>query len=232
LQKPALAIQDLTQALWIKGGLTDTDRAEALRQRSAAYADAGVGDSNVAAAPRGPSGERIASNDAVTTGSNTSAPSASSNSGSGWNLFGNLFGGGSPSSKAAPPAEKPAAAPPKAAVSGWSSSTEVRPTSVAMAPQPAAAPSEPAAAPRQDGKFRVQLGLVRSESEAASIASRVGGEFASVFESRRASVDQTVVGNMGTMYRVRVGPYATANEGQAVCERLKGSRLDCLVVTQ
>ena len=59
-----------------------------------------------------------------------------------------------------------------------------------------------------------------------------GGELAGVFEARRASIDQTVVGNMGTMYRVRVGPYASAHEGQAVCGRLKGSGLDCLVVSQ
>ena len=64
VQKPALAIQDLTQALWIKGGLSDTDRAEALRQRSAAYADAGVGEGN-AVASSSPS-NRIASNDLVT----------------------------------------------------------------------------------------------------------------------------------------------------------------------
>lgn len=88
----------------------------------------------------------------------------------------------------------------------------------------------PAAAP--EGRFRIQLGLVRSESEASSLASRVSGELAGVFETRRASIDQTIVGNMGTMYRVRVGPYANANEGQAVCGRLKGTGLDCLVVTQ
>lgn len=227
LQKPALAIQDLTQALWIKGGLTESDRAEALRQRSAAYADAGVGDSGTFASAGTASGNRTASNDAVTTGSNASAQSASS--GSGWNIFGNLFGQ-SPAS-APPPVPAPApkiATPAPAAVSAWSSQTEVRPQAVAMAPPPASA--APAATP--EGRFRIQLGLVRSENEANSLAARVGGELAGVFETRRASIDQTVVGNMGTMYRVRVGPYASAHEGQAVCGRLKGTGLDCLVVSQ
>jgi len=230
LQKPALAIQDLTQALWIKGGLTESDRSEALRQRSAAYADAGVGDTVTASAPRA---ERVASSDGVTTGANRPQQEPQSAS-SGWNVFGNLFGGSTSSNPPPVPPSQPkaAAAPPpaKASVSGWSSSTEVRPTSVAMAPPPASSTPQPAAAPaRFEGKFRVQLGLVRSESEAEAIATKVGGELAQVFETRRASIDQTVVGNMGTMYRVRVGPYATAQDGQAVCERLKGTRLDCLV---
>jgi cell division septation protein DedD len=236
LQKPALAIQDLTQALWIKGGLTDSDRAEALRQRSAAYADAGVGDSGVYASSG--ASNRVASNEAVTTGSNSSAQSGSP--GGGWNIFGNLFGQSSASS--APPSPPPAPAPKVAAaaaptpapvVSGWSSQTEVRPQAVATASQPvASAPMPPPAAAVPDGRFRIQLGLVRSEGEANGLASRVSGELAGVFETRRASIDQTVVGNMGTMYRVRVGPYASAQEGQAVCGRLKGTGLDCLVVTQ
>ena len=233
LQKPALAIQDLTQALWIKGGLSDSDRAEALRQRSAAYADAGVGESNVVASAS-PSSTRVASNDLVTS-SNT--PPSSGQSSSGWNIFGNLFGSSSSPSNA-PEAPK-APPPPRAAspvVSGWTSQTDVRPQAVATIPQPvAAAPTAaPAAAPTavHDGKFRIQLGLVRSETEASALASRVSGELAGVFEARRASIDQTVVGNMGTMYRVRVGPYASAHEGQAVCGRLKGSGLDCLVVSQ
>jgi cell division protein FtsN len=41
-----------------------------------------------------------------------------------------------------------------------------------------------------------------------------------------------VVGNMGAFYRVRVGPFATQNEGQQVCAKLKGSGLDCMVVTE
>ena len=238
LQKPALAIQDLTQALWIKGGLTETDRAEALRQRSAAYADAGVGESNTFATSG--ASTRVASNEAVTTGSNN--PPASASSGGGWNIFGNLFSPLSGSSASAPaPAPPPkAAAAPAPVVSGWSSQTEVRPQaaaqpvaqSVAMAPQPAAAASVPAPAAAPEGRFRIQLGLVRSENEANALASRVGGELEGVFETRRASIDQTVVGNMGTMYRVRVGPYASAQEGQAVCGRLKGTGLDCLVVSQ
>ncbi len=234
LQKPALAIADLTQALWLKGGLAEADRAEALRQRTAAYSDAGLSDTTVASAPD--PARTVSSMNAVTTGSN--APAEPSSSGSGWNIFGGLFGSSNPPPQS-PPAPKVVAAPPaQPSSSSWSSTTEVRPTTVAMAPQapvatPPPAPPPPAAvAPRPEGKFRLQLGLVRTESEAGAIAARVSGELATIFEARSASVDQAVVGNMGTMYRVRVGPYASANEGQAACARLKGTGLDCLVTSQ
>jgi hypothetical protein len=40
-KKPALAIADLTSALWLKGGLNEMDRADALKQRTSAYQEAG-----------------------------------------------------------------------------------------------------------------------------------------------------------------------------------------------
>ena len=50
--KPAQAISDLTSALWLKGGLTAEDRQDALKQRSGAYADAGLTESGEVAATR------------------------------------------------------------------------------------------------------------------------------------------------------------------------------------
>jgi cell division protein FtsN len=42
--KPGQAISDLTSALWLKGGLDETERAAASKFRSAAYRDAGLAD--------------------------------------------------------------------------------------------------------------------------------------------------------------------------------------------
>ena len=39
---PAQAIADLTSALWLKGGLGGNDRADAMRQRTSAYQEAGL----------------------------------------------------------------------------------------------------------------------------------------------------------------------------------------------
>ena len=41
--KPAQAISDLTTAVWLKGGLSDSDRAQAMEQRQLAYSEAGLG---------------------------------------------------------------------------------------------------------------------------------------------------------------------------------------------
>jgi cell division septation protein DedD len=85
---------------------------------------------------------------------------------------------------------------------------------------------------RPEGRFSVQLAMVRSQNEAATLAAKVKRDYAAAFPSREPEIDQTVVGNMGAFYRVRVGPFATQNEGQQVCAKLKGSGLDCMVVTE
>ena len=41
-KKPAQAISDFTSALWLKGGLSEADRADGLRQRAGAYQEAGL----------------------------------------------------------------------------------------------------------------------------------------------------------------------------------------------
>ncbi len=43
-EKPAQAISDLTTAVWLKGGLSDADKAQAIEQRQMAYREAGLGD--------------------------------------------------------------------------------------------------------------------------------------------------------------------------------------------
>ncbi|NOU08189.1 MAG: hypothetical protein HOO99_18600, partial [Hyphomicrobiaceae bacterium] len=57
-QKPAQAISDLTSALWLKSGLNDQDRADAIKQRSASYAEAGLSD---------PSGQTVEAKPATRT---------------------------------------------------------------------------------------------------------------------------------------------------------------------
>ena len=59
-------------------------------------------------------------------------------------------------------------------------------------------------------------------------ATEHGGELG----ARQPEVTEAVLGNMGTFYRVRVGPYADAKEPQQLCGGLRSSGFDCLVVTQ
>ena len=253
-QKPAQAISDITGALWLKGGLSPTDRTSALQQRAAAYHEAGLTESGEPlpkSSPPTPAKERPAQTSsnwgAATTTSSTDTASASqtSQSGGGWNMFGDLFGGGSSSPQQQPKREQ--AAQPKqdvtpfattvkatpepraSSTSSWASSTEVRSAPVTQTREIETASIAPA---RPEGKFRVQVAMVRSQDEAMAVATKVKRDYAAALAAREPEIDQAVVGNMGSFYRVRVGPFATQNEGQQACARLKGSGLDCLVVTQ
>ena len=85
-QKPAQAISDISGALWLKGGLSPTDRTNALQQRAAAYQEAGLTENGEPLAPARPGGS------GATQAKELPSASQSSQSGSGW---GNLFGGGS-----------------------------------------------------------------------------------------------------------------------------------------
>ena len=114
--KPAQAISDLTNALWIKGGLTDEQRADALQQRSGAYRDAGLPDQGD---PQAGGAQTAAKANPKAPPANAtpfsavapSAPAAAAGSGSGGvgNFFSSIFGGGSSAPVQAAP--KPAAAP-------------------------------------------------------------------------------------------------------------------------
>ena len=109
---PAQAIADLTSALWLKGGLGGNDRADAMRQRTSAYQEAGLAESGeplapatVPNAPRAPT--RTASVEQGWGSEASPSAPATKQSGSGWNPFAGWFGGSPPSASPPPP---PAAA--------------------------------------------------------------------------------------------------------------------------
>lgn len=138
--KPAQAISDLTNALWIKAGLTEEQRADALQQRSGAYREAGLPDQ---ADPPGARTAGMAKAGSASTPFAAVAPpaptgSSTSLSGSGGGFFSSLFGGGTSN----PPAPAAAAAPKAAPVPA---------TTASIAPRTAAAPATGTAAASSDG---------------------------------------------------------------------------------
>ncbi len=155
-------------------------------------------------------------------------------------FFSNLFGGGSGS--ASKPAEAPqttastgTAATATTAVSSWSEATTVtgaRTRHAAAAPAPATAAKAPVSATASAGKYRLQVGAVRSRGEADAMAARLKQQHAALVGTREAVIDEQVFGNMGTFYRVRLGPYADANEPRQHCATLRASGFDCMLVTQ
>jgi cell division septation protein DedD len=245
--KPAQAISDLTSALWLKGGLAETDRVDATKQRSAAYRDAGLTETGepVAATPGGKDKQA----QTKSWGFATAQEDTGAENQQGGNWFKDLFGSwqskaadnppppstGSIDKKQTPPAvvqappavAQPPPAQPARVSTAWSSKTQVQPENVA-AVQKGAIP----AAGKAEGKFRVQLATVRTEQEARALALKAKRELAGALAAREPEIDQAVLGNMGAFYRVRVGPFATMQETQALCARLKGSGFDCMAVTQ
>ena len=72
----------------------------------------------------------------------------------------------------------------------------------------------------------------RSQDEAMAVASKVKRDYAAALAAREPEIDRGGGRRRGSFYRVRVGPFATQNEGQQAGARLKGSGLDCTVVTR
>jgi hypothetical protein len=132
--KPALAVADLTSAMYLRNGLSDPEKADAAAQRSAAYREAGLSEQGVAAPDQNRSAAPAVAVAAGGTRGITSpsvnvpvaglvpglAPGAeaqASGQSSSGGFFSKLFG----SSESAAAAPAPAAAPPPqtAAVSAW-----------------------------------------------------------------------------------------------------------------
>lgn len=108
----------------------------------------------------------------------------------------------------------------------------VKPAAAAPAPVKTAAAAPAAAAPKiKGGKYKLHIAAVRSRAEADALAQKLMAEHGQAFASRTASVDEAVIGSMGKFYRVRVGSYATPDEPRGVCNTLRTSGYDCLVVS-
>jgi hypothetical protein len=255
--KPAQAISDLTSALWLKGGLSAEDRQDALKQRSGAYADAGLTESGEIASAAPPAAkearepkepkearERPSSQSwgVVTTPADNASGNTTQAAQGGGNWFKNWFSNWSPAQAKEPPATasidktdaSPRPAPPPSAprvASAWSSKTQVQPEPPAAEVRAPPAAARPAAAAAV-GKYRVQLATVRTQKEALALAAKAKRSLAGALASREPEIDQAVLGNMGSFYRVRVGPFATVQETQAVCAKANDTGFDCLTVTQ
>lgn len=281
LGKPGLAISDLTSALWLKDGLVGADREAALKNRAAAYQEAGISavpdvpqssNSVVDSGAANPTGWQTAMSSpsgtppppataaatpppptavAAAPASTPAEPAPQSTGGIG-GFFSSIFGGGTSSppnandgavttSSITPPSPPPAPAPVTATTS-WSETTQV--TTAPPGPDIGSAfvtkVSTSDKAPRAEkvaqreptGKFRLQVAAVRSRSEADALAAKLVANHGDELGPRQPEISEAVLGNMGTFYRVRVGPYADAKEPQQLCGGLRSSGFDCLVVTQ
>lgn len=233
--KPAQAISDLTTAVWLKNGLSDTDRALAIDQRQGAYREAGLGDSappvstQRAEAPAAAAAAPAPVPAAPALGSpavNVSNPGQSSGGLFSWFNFG---GSPQPAAAPAPVAAAPAVQPPQAAVSSWST-TESAAAPVAVPAPVAAAPAAPSfgfapqtsnqPSPAPAAPVQTALNAVPAEAPAASQPAASGSNGPSTL----AEAGKAVTGFFGNLFSGNAaGAQATQTSSSPVLTSSTGS---------
>ncbi len=143
--------------------------------------------------------------------------------------WGSVRGSGSSGDQAAaPPSESSAPAP----AADWTTQRR-RVTGTPGAPpqtRTALATPAPAPAPAASG-YRLQLTATRSEEEAKQLWQQVLGQHKEL-AGREPLIEKTDIGNLGTFYRLQVGPFPDKAESLKLCEALKQSGVDCFVVAR
>lgn len=130
------------------------------------------------------------------------------------------FADAAPASSA-PPAEVKAAPKPATA-----------PTAVSTA-QAAPTPAKPTVTYRSGGALTgshlVQIGAFRSEAEADSQWTRLQGKLGDYLDGKAQDVERADLGDKGTFYRLRIGPFTSADDAKTYCSGLKERGTDCLI---
>ena len=177
---------------------------------------------------------------------------SSSSSGSGNRLtrwFGSVAGSSSSEPPPAPGTQTAAASPPPStprsatssdsASSNWSTTTQSEQASGASEsgrswrlfgrsaePEPAA---QPAATQSASGGYQLQLANSRSEAEAKALWKKASGTPG--LQGTTPQIEKIDIGNFGTFYSLRVGPFPDKAQSVKVCNALKRSGIDCSLAT-
>jgi hypothetical protein len=91
-----------------------------------------------------------------------------------------------------------------------------------------APPPPPATGSR--GGFQLQLATSRSEGEAQALWKQVSGANAGL-AGKSPEIEKVDIGNFGTFYSLKVGPFPDKAESLKVCNALKRNGVDCSLVT-
>jgi cell division septation protein DedD len=105
-------------------------------------------------------------------------------------------------------------------------------TAAVAAPAAPLAPTAVRAAAPVTRQIQVQVASVRSREAAATVADRLRKEHGFRLDSREPVIEEKVYGNMGTFYAVKVGPYPDQTEPNKLCQVLRPTGYDCMVLTE
>ena len=143
---------------------------------------------------------------------------------------------------ASPPPSKPPSAPPAAAASSsWSTTTANQDASSAGGSESkrswrlfgrtgeADQAAQPAATSSAAGGYRLQLATSRSEEEAKALWKKVSQSQG--LGGMSPEIEKVDIGNFGTFYSLKIGPFPDKAQSLKVCNALKRSGIDCSPVT-
>ena len=138
------------------------------------------------------------------------------------------------------PSKPPSAAPAASASSSWSTTTEdasgeagggeTKRSWRLFGRTAEAEPTAPAAAqPAASGGFQLQLANSRSEDEAKALWKKVSQSQGLAGVS--PAIEKIDIGNFGTFYSLKIGPFPDKAQSVKVCNALKRSGIDCSPAT-
>jgi len=79
------------------------------------------------------------------------------------------------------------------------------------------------------GSHLVQVGAFRSENEANGVWTRMQAKLGSYTDGKATDIEVADLGDKGTYYRLRIGPFLTSDAAKTYCEGLKQRGQDCLI---
>ena len=127
------------------------------------------------------------------------------------------------------PPPQPKAAPPKVVATGGDRGPiDLTPGTTATQVASAAPGGQGAAAPLAAGGMMVQISSQRTQDAAQATFRDLQARYSGVLGGYQANIQKADLGDRGTYYRVRVGPFAAA-DAQSVCGALKNAGGDCVL---
>ncbi|WP_141693802.1 SPOR domain-containing protein [Methyloligella halotolerans] len=92
-----------------------------------------------------------------------------------------------------------------------------------------AEPPAETASTSEGGGYRLQLAASRSEAEARQLWQKVQSSNPAL-SGKTPQIEQADVGDLGTFYRLQIGPFSDKAESEKLCNDLKRSGVECFLV--
>lgn len=136
----------------------------------------------------------------------------------------------SPQAPAAPPAQSTETAAPTPSPPPQSSGNAITRWFGSWGSSYAEPPNQTAST--GEGGYRLQLAASRSEAEARQLWQKVSAANPGL-SGKTPQIEKADVGDLGTFYRLQIGPFSDKGESEKLCNDLKRSGVECfLVVTR